>query len=102
MIEQISSKSKDSIISYEDFEEESMVEEKKQTTPISDEDFDEEKLGEVDLLVKEIGLLNYRRNRNFHVPCVIQGQTYIALCNIGTAVNIIPTRLMKDLKLGKL
>jgi len=100
MIEQISSKSKDSIISDEDFEKEKLVEE--QATLISDEDFNEGKLGEVDSLVREIELLNYRRNRNFHIPYVVQGQIYTTLYDIEAIVNIIATCLMKDLELGKL
>jgi len=75
---------------------------KEQATLISDEDFNQEKFGEIDLLVREIKLLNYRRNRNFHILGVIQGQTYTALYDTKATVNIIPTHLMKDLELEKL
>jgi len=88
IINKIFSESKDSIISDEDFDKRKLVEE--QATLVSDKDFNEGKLREVDSLVKEIELLNYRRNRNFHMPCVIQGQTSTTLCDTGATINIIP------------
>jgi len=83
MIEKISSKSEDSIISDEDFAKAKLID--KQSTLMSDKDFNQGKLGEVDLLVGEIELFNYRRDRNFHIPCVIQGQNDTALYDTRTS-----------------